>query len=35
MLHARVADDERDNLPTKRERLLHAEIKASNEPEVV
>ncbi|MEQ2526728.1 DUF4976 domain-containing protein [Robertmurraya yapensis] len=35
MLHARVADDERDNLPTKRERLLHSEVKASYEPEVV
>jgi arylsulfatase len=35
MLHARIADDERDNLPTKREKLLHDEVKASYEPEVV
>lgn len=35
MLHARVSDDERDNIPTKRERLLHDEISASYEPEVV
>lgn len=35
MLHARVADDERDNLPTEREKLLRDEVKASYEPEVV
>lgn len=35
MLHARVADDERDNLPTEREKRLRDEVKASYEPEVV
>jgi arylsulfatase len=34
MLHARMVDDERDNIPTKRERLLRDEIKASYEPQV-
>nr|WP_144923526.1 sulfatase-like hydrolase/transferase [Paenibacillus bovis] len=35
MLHARLIDDDRDNKPTKRDWLLHDEVKASNEPEVV
>jgi arylsulfatase len=35
MLHVRLEDDKRDNLPTRRERLLHDEVKASYEPEVV
>ncbi|WP_188454913.1 sulfatase-like hydrolase/transferase [Virgibacillus oceani] len=35
MLHARMVDDDRDNLPTRREKLLHDEVKSSYEPEVV
>ncbi|MGP4041077.1 sulfatase family protein [Gracilibacillus sp. D59] len=35
MLHARAIDDERDNAPTKRDKLRHKEVKASYEPEVV
>ncbi|WP_099159503.1 sulfatase-like hydrolase/transferase [Virgibacillus ndiopensis] len=34
-LHARMVDDDRDNIPTKREKRLHDEVKSSYEPEVV
>jgi len=34
MLHARMVDDERDNIPTRRERLLREEVRASYEPQV-
>ncbi|MBD2867198.1 sulfatase-like hydrolase/transferase [Paenibacillus arenilitoris] len=34
LLHARIVDDERDNLPTKRELRLKDEIKAAYEPQV-
>lgn len=34
MLHARMVDDERDSVPTRRENLLREEIRASYEPQV-
>lgn len=35
MMHSRMRDDFRNNLPTKREQLLKSEVKSSREPEVV
>lgn len=34
LLHARMVDDERDNAPTRREKRLREEVRASYEPQV-
>jgi arylsulfatase len=34
MLHARMVDDQRDSVPTRREHLLREEVRASYEPQV-